>query len=87
MKSSCIKCGDCCRKFFVRTSLSASDNEDMVAFFKVTRNLDVETNNDDDIELHIPLPCNYLTEDNLCRIYNCRPAICVGYKCKRNCII
>jgi len=68
----CIKCADCCRRFVVRIPVGERIQEFMQAMY----GRPIES-----VTLRMTQRCDKLTEDNLCSIYENRPAICREYFC------
>lgn len=80
----CQKCGDCCRTFYFKMKLPTKDQPvlDFLQFrHKVTHGYWILQ--DDILYLYIPIPCDHLTPNNLCDVYEDRPLICHRYWCKK----
>jgi Fe-S-cluster containining protein len=67
----CKKCGDCCRQliFFI-----PSLPESYIEYYE-NRGCRIENN-----KLIVPYECPHLGVDNLCMIYENRPALCREYE-------
>ena len=77
----CTKCANCCRTLHpavtdadiarIATHLGISEQDFIAAY--------LEQNNEGGGYLIKATPCPFLGDDNLCKIYDVRPEMCVGY--------
>lgn len=74
----CTACGACCRCFPIFASTQDARREPKIE--SETRKLEAHLSTDDKAYQLYPLPfqesCAFLKEDQLCRIYRTRPAVC-----------
>lgn len=74
----CENCGACCRCFPIFASETDAEREPRIR--KEARKLESHLATDDKAYQLYPLPflerCSFLKEDQLCRIYETRPAVC-----------
>ncbi len=77
---TCKKCGACCKVlYFEKPNLSA----DMRAYYNYHKGVKVITYEGKTL-VEVKEPCQHLTADNLCNIYNNKPHVCeVAYNQKR----
>ena len=76
----CTRCANCCKT--LETLVSEEEVARIAAFLKMTVNdfSEAYLTEDEDGELNIhQLPCPFLGDDNLCTIYDVRPAECREY--------
>lgn len=82
-KSKCSKCGKCC------TNILLLEDQEIKRIKKFIRENDIKCNNKNSIMLassegYIDR-CPFLSNDNLCMIYEMRPQICRDFKCSTFC--
>ena len=75
---NCENCGACCRCFPIFTNEAGAVREPAIR--RETRKVEPHLASDRKAYLMYPLPflqqCAFLKEDQLCRIYATRPAVC-----------
>lgn len=70
----CSKCGRCCSVlFFTFNDLYLSEDDKR---YYEAHNIKVKRIKRNSYRLEIPQRCKYLTEDNLCSIFEDRPRLC-----------
>ena len=77
---ACSQCGKCCKEFAFELDGKGTWIKEFIKFLEFTRPdsfLGVPNG------LRIIVKCKYLSEDNICNIYNERPEICRDFLCKK----
>ena len=85
---SCALCGKCCT--YIGTKIDTpEDKEDFenIIWYLLHENVHVYIDNDDDWILEFRTRCKALDKDNMCRIHERKPGICIEHdpsSCERN---
>jgi len=84
MKNNCEECdGKCCKYVVIEidTPETKKDMED-IKWLVCHKNVGVFVDEDDEWYLEFLTPCEFLDENNKCKIYERRPKICRKYNTK-----
>ena len=79
-KTDCLQCANCCRSLGPR--LTDKDIERLAKFSKLKPSVYTAENlrlDEDGDYVFRQIPCQYLMEDNKCRVYEIRPKACREY--------
>lgn len=71
----CSKCGNCC------SALLPLKSSEIAALRRLIKKRGIKPHEQPKVVVAVDLTCPFLTDDNLCSIYDERPFICRVFKC------
>lgn len=71
----CSKCGNCC------SALLPLKSSEIAALRRLIKKRGIKPHEQPKVVVAVDLTCPFLTDDNLCSIYDERPFICRIFKC------